>query len=59
MKVKFKNIKDKVSEPEQLGLAEYHKKFGGDEALRLVTLRSRFNNGFAVRFKFNNRRSAI
>ncbi len=44
MKIKFKKIKDRVSTQEQLGLAEFHKKFGGEAALKLLALRSRLNN---------------
>lgn len=58
MKVKFRSIKDRVSKNEQEGLAQYHQKFGGTESIKLLALRSRFNNGRAVslRSKSNNRR---
>ncbi len=42
MKIKFKNIKDKVDKKEQAGLAQYHQKFGGVASLRLLSLKSKF-----------------
>jgi hypothetical protein len=43
MKIKFKNIKDRVVEREQKGLAQYHQKYGGQASLRLLALKSKLN----------------
>lgn len=41
-KIKFINIKDRVPEREQAGLSQYHRTYGGEAALRLVNLKSKF-----------------
>ncbi len=44
MKIKFKNIRNRVSLREQTGLAVYHQKFGGEASLELLSLLSKINN---------------
>jgi hypothetical protein len=47
MKIKFKKIMNRVPEEDREGLGQFHQRFGGEAALKLIALRQRFNTGGA------------